>query len=147
MNRLSASLAAIFALSGAPTLANPGDGWILIAQDTLRAGEKTYIHTPSIEDWGDGQYYAASFTVYPVTLRGFEMAGPDDSWTNTDYPHRSMMEWAAYDCPRQLIGVTETNYFSGERLSRDNLVYMEKVGNPLLFPDYLGDPVLAFVCR
>lgn len=128
-------------------MANPGDGWVFIGVDSMDAGAKVYVKEDRVSDLGNRNILVPSFTVHDVTLRGIEMQGPDGTWYNTQYPHRSLLTWGVYDCQRRMIATYEWHYFSGTRPSSETLVYMEKDESPFFIPEIGEDPVMRYACE
>lgn len=131
-----------------PAVAEPSGEWVFVGLDGAGTGAKVYTRPDYIENWEDGNYFAPSLTVYRVMIRGVDF--PDGSggvWTDTTKPFRSMMTWGVYDCPRRLVAISERHYFSSENPSNGTLIFMEKDGDPKLYPEMFRDPMLDHICN
>ena len=136
-------------LGGAlPAAAEEPEGrWAFIGVDPFLGETRYYmIHEETVEV-EPGVFVVHSLAVQPNMVNGIDFPdGNGELWTNTDYPHRSVLNRSVIDCNRKMEAVAESHYFSSVSPSSETLVYVEKVGSPLLYPIIPGDLVFSVVC-
>lgn len=142
-------LAAVIALvSSIASLANAqlGDEWIFVGNDPLAKQVKIYVMDREIRDLGERNYYAPSFSVYPVTIRGIDEIDVNNQLYYRSLPHRSVLRWSLYDCERRVSATYESHYFTSDVPKSSALVYLYKDTPTIMLPEIVSDPVMAYIC-
>lgn len=123
------------------------DSWELIGRGPLVNDTEIFLRRDALENLGESNFYVVTLTVHPVTVRGIELPTSNgETYYDTKYPHRSYVQISVYDCPRRMIAVGGTLYFSGSRPKKDELVYKHIEDEPMLLPEIFIDPVFNVVC-